>query len=63
VGLGGVVLLLLLTMMFGGSLEGSFPYLTALGLTALCVAIALLAALASAWDASGEKPLNVLRYE
>jgi ABC-type lipoprotein release transport system permease subunit len=63
VAIGGAILLLLLTFMFGGSLQGSFPFLTALGLMSLCVFIALLAALASAWDASGEKPLNVLRYE
>jgi hypothetical protein len=27
------------------------------------VAVALIAAVATAWNASGEKPLNVLRYE
>ena len=62
VGIGGGVLLLLLSTMFGG-LGSAFPYLTALGLMGLCVAIALLAALVTAWGASGEKPLNVLRYE
>jgi hypothetical protein len=29
----------------------------------LCVVIALLAVIVTAWGASGEKPLNVLRYE
>ena len=29
----------------------------------LCVLIALVAAIVTAWGASGEKPLNVLRYE
>jgi putative ABC transport system permease protein len=62
VGLGGISLLLLLAFMFGG-LGDAFPYLTALGLMGLCVTIALLAAVISAWGASGEKPLNVLRYE
>jgi predicted lysophospholipase L1 biosynthesis ABC-type transport system permease subunit len=63
VGIGGVTLLLLLTVLFGGSLSGTFPYLTALGLAGLCIAITLLAASLTAWGASGEKPLNVLRYE
>jgi hypothetical protein len=27
------------------------------------VAVALIAAMTTAWGASGEKPLNVLRYE
>jgi len=61
VGLGAGVLQMLLTMMFGGGL--GIPYLTALGLMGLCVAIALVAAVVTAWGASGEKPLNVLRYE
>jgi putative ABC transport system permease protein len=63
VGIGSVVLLLLVTGMFGGALPGVIPYLTALQLMSLCIGIALLAAMLSAWGASGEKPLNVLRYE
>ena len=63
VGLGGVGLLFLLVRSFGGSLGKSIPYLTGLELMALCVGIALLAAILTAWSASGEKPLNVLRYE
>ncbi|MDX2076839.1 MAG: FtsX-like permease family protein [bacterium] len=39
------------------------PYGTALLLMLMCVAIALVAAVTTAWGASGEKPLNVLRYE
>jgi ABC-type antimicrobial peptide transport system permease subunit len=41
----------------------SLPYATVMWLMSLCVLIALVAALLSAWDASGEKPLNVLRYK
>lgn len=41
----------------------AIPWGTALLLMALCVGVALLAALTSAWAASGEKPLTVLRYE
>jgi len=63
VGLGGIGLLLLLTQAFGGELGRSIPYVTALQLMALCVLIALAAAILTAWRASGEKPLNVLRYE
>ena len=63
VGLGGGILLLMLTQAFGGELGRSIPYLTALQLMALCVLIALVAAIVTAWHASGEKPLNVLRYE
>jgi ABC-type antimicrobial peptide transport system permease subunit len=39
------------------------PYATGLLLMLLCIVVALVAALTSAWGASGEKPLNVLRYE
>jgi putative ABC transport system permease protein len=63
VGIGSVVLIILITSMFGSPLQGVIPYLTALQLMTLCVGIALLAAMLSAWGASGEKPLNVLRYE
>jgi ABC-type antimicrobial peptide transport system permease subunit len=63
VGLGGVILLLMLVQAFGGELGRSIPYFTALQLMALCVLIALVAAIVTAWRASGEKPLNVLRYE
>jgi predicted lysophospholipase L1 biosynthesis ABC-type transport system permease subunit len=63
VGLGGIGLLFLLIQSFGGELGRSIPYVTALELMALCVLIALAAAILTAWRASGEKPLNVLRYE
>jgi putative ABC transport system permease protein len=63
VGLGGIILLLLLIQVFGGELGRSIPYFTALQLMSLCVLIALVAAILTAWRASGEKPLNVLRYE
>ncbi|MGB7341617.1 MAG: FtsX-like permease family protein [Phototrophicaceae bacterium] len=39
------------------------PWLSAFGLMMLCVGVAVLAAISSAWSASGEKPLTVLRYE
>ena len=39
------------------------PYATGFGLMALCIVVAIVAALTTAWGASGEKPLNVLRYE
>ena len=42
---------------------GSFPFLTLVGLVALSVAIAVAATLLTAWGASREKPLVVLRYE
>lgn len=39
------------------------PWFSAFGLMALCVGVAIFAAITSAWSASGEKPLTVLRYE
>jgi ABC-type antimicrobial peptide transport system permease subunit len=48
----------------GGVIGGSaIPYGAALLLMGLCIVVALIAALTTAWSASGEKPLNVLRYE
>jgi putative ABC transport system permease protein len=63
IGLGGIGLLYLLVQAFSGGLGRSIPYVTALELMLLCVGIALAAAVVTAWGASGEKPLNVLRYE
>ncbi|MBN2306058.1 MAG: ABC transporter permease, partial [Anaerolineae bacterium] len=63
VGLGSAILLALMVGVFGGSLGTAIPYATALGLMVMCVLIALTAAILTAWQASGEKPLNVLRYE
>jgi ABC-type antimicrobial peptide transport system permease subunit len=60
VGIGFVALALLLAASGGAS---SIPYGTAFVLMLLCVAVAIVAALTTAWGASGEKPLNVLRYE
>lgn len=53
---------LILALSLGGGLS-FIPYGTALLLMALCIAVALIAAATTAWSASGEKPLNVLRYE
>ncbi len=39
------------------------PYEIAFLLMAACVMVAVVAALTTAWNASNEKPLNVLRYE
>ena len=58
VGVGAIVLMGVLS-----ESPGSFPYLTLLALVALAVAIALGATLLTAWGASREKPLIVLRYE
>lgn len=61
VGIGLVVLVLFVAV---ASAPGStLPIGTALVLMALCIGVALVAALSTAWSASGEKPLNVLRYE
>jgi len=61
--IGGVSLLYVLVQVFGGQLGEVIPYGTAAILMFLCVGIALFAAILTAWGASGEKPLNVLRYE
>lgn len=61
VGLGLLILTLLLSA--SGTSSSAIPYGTALLLMLLCITVALVAALTSAWGASGEKPLNVLRYE
>ena len=63
VGLGGIGILYMMVNAFGGELGSSIPYLVALQLMSLCILIALVAAIVTAWGASGEKPLNVLRYE
>jgi ABC-type antimicrobial peptide transport system permease subunit len=53
----GVIILL------QGSQDFPIPYGTAFLLMMLCIGVSLIAALTTAWNASGEKPLNVLRYE
>lgn len=63
VGISFVALALLLSQLFKDNLGETLPYVTALSLMGLCVLISLVAALLSVWGASGEKPLNVLRYE
>lgn len=63
VGISFVALALLLSQIFKDNLGETLPYVTALSLMGLCVLISLMAALLSVWGASGEKPLNVLRYE
>ena len=47
----------------GGIPLDVIPFGTAFLLMGLCVLVALIATMATAWGASGEKPLNVLRYE
>ena len=61
VGIGLVWLSILTTML--ALTSAVIPFGTAFLLMLLCVAVALIAAMTTAWTASGEKPLNVLRYE
>ncbi|MBZ0316989.1 MAG: FtsX-like permease family protein [Anaerolineae bacterium] len=65
IGVGASVLLLIQiwAWIFEGDLTDAIPIGTALGLMALCIGISVVAAMLTAWGASGEKPLNVLRYE
>jgi ABC-type antimicrobial peptide transport system permease subunit len=58
----GLVGLVIAVASFQGPSQ-SIPLGSALVLMLLCIAVALVAALTTAWGASGEKPLNVLRYE
>jgi ABC-type antimicrobial peptide transport system permease subunit len=60
VGMGLLGLVLLLGEDIG---TRPLPLAEAFGLMMLCLLVALVAALTTAWGASGEKPLNVLRYE
>jgi putative ABC transport system permease protein len=63
VGISFVILLIILATLFKGELGSNIPYMTALALMLSCVVISLCASVLSVWGASGEKPLNVLRYE
>jgi ABC-type antimicrobial peptide transport system permease subunit len=65
IGVGGGVLALIILIagLFGGTLGDAIPVANAFILMGLCILIALVAALLSVWGASGEKPMNVLRYE
>jgi putative ABC transport system permease protein len=65
-GLMGVGFGVIALLLFAATTQAPFstiPFLLAFGLMMLCVVVALLAAITSAWNASGEKPLTVLRYE
>ncbi|MBZ0307721.1 MAG: hypothetical protein K8I82_16760, partial [Anaerolineae bacterium] len=63
VGIGVLLLAAALVFVFEGELGDTIPYMAAFMLMGLCILIALVAAIVSVWGASGEKPLNVLRYE
>jgi ABC-type antimicrobial peptide transport system permease subunit len=63
VGISFVALVIMLAQLFQNNLGSVIPYATAFMLMGLCILISLLAALLSVWGASGEKPLNILRYE
>ncbi|MBN1965316.1 MAG: ABC transporter permease [Anaerolineae bacterium] len=58
----GLLALTLLVASFGAP-GSALPIGTALLLMLLCIIVALVASMTTAWGASGEKPLNVLRYE
>ena len=61
VGIGLVALVVLIGTT--GAPGSAIPVGTALLLMLLCVMVSLVAAISTAWGASGERPLNVLRYE
>jgi hypothetical protein len=63
IGISGGASLVVLRVLFGKGVSSVFPIPTTLGLMALCVIVAVLAAIVTVWGASGEKPLHVLRYE
>ncbi len=63
VGISFVALVIMLVQQFHNELGNVIPYGTAFTLMGLCILISLVAALLSVWSASGEKPLNILRYE
>jgi ABC-type antimicrobial peptide transport system permease subunit len=63
VGMGVLILFFLLVVLFESSLGEAIPFVQAFLLMGACILIALIAAIISVWGASGEKPLNVLRYE
>lgn len=59
----GIGLVGLALMLASAGIAQATPYGSALVLMLLCIIVALVAAVTTAWGASGEKPLNVLRYE
>ncbi len=65
IGVGASVLLLIFVWkwIFDADLSDAIPISIALLLMLGCIVIALIASIFSAWRASGEKPMNVLRYE
>ena len=63
VGVSFVISIVILVQVFDGELGKALPYEIAFALMALCIVISLVAAILSVWSASGEKPLNTLRYE
>jgi len=63
VGVSFVISIVILVQVFKGELGKALPYGIAFALMGLCIAISLVAAILSVWTASGEKPLNTLRYE
>jgi ABC-type antimicrobial peptide transport system permease subunit len=63
IGVGIGLVGLIISVSVSGIPTTTLPYGTALVLMLICVGVALVAALTTAWGASGEKPLNVLRYE
>ncbi len=65
IGVGASLLLLiqLWAYLFDGELKGALPVGTALVLMVVCIAVSVVAAILTAWGASGEKPLTVLRNE
>lgn len=63
VGLSSVILLALMVGVLSGNLATVIPYPTAFGLMAMCVLIALVAPLLTAWQASGEKTLSLSHAE
>jgi len=63
VGISFIILLFILYQLFEKEMGTHIPYGLAFGLMGLCILISLVAAVWSVWTASGEKPLNTLRYE
>lgn len=63
IGVGIGLVGLIISVSASGIPTTTLPYGSAIVLMLICVAVALIAALTTAWGASGEKPLNVLRYE
>jgi ABC-type antimicrobial peptide transport system permease subunit len=63
VGMGVIALFFLLVVLLSSSIGEAIPITRAFLLMGLCILIALVASILSVWGASGEKPLNVLRYE